>query len=519
MCVFGALLALAALGSGTEEVAPGTPIVAVRIVRHDVFDIDDPATSAWGYRAVNALHVLSRENFIRALLLFKEGDLLDPLRLAESELILRGTGFLNPVSITAHPVAGGAEVVVETRDQFTFELSIDYSKVGSRRRNGVSVTEENLFGWGKGVQVEVDTTPERTSKLLEYKDPLLFGSRWRLVTSYKDSSDGSTEYFQLEYPFFALPTPRAAGVEWRSDGLQEYLWSDGQRSVIGRTDTRGFEVWGGLRLPGAGIHTNRLTLGVFGERATFADWHRLDGAPYPQPQDRDLLGVEVGWEHLTFRWKLVHGFRAWQRQEDLPLGPNWLLTTGLSAPALGGDRTRLRYHGSLTVGRLDGNRYSWLSADLSGRVEAGGVSNAITHLELGGAITGSAGLRLRVSADLGHHLDGERQLTLGADAGLRGYDPNTFDGTSRMVTNLEWRHRLTGELLHFMTLGVTAFADAGRTWGARVGPSTEGWRSDAGVGLLAELTRAAVVRVVRLELAFPDRGGGAVFLVTTDSLF
>jgi len=44
------------------------------------------------------------------------GDSLDPLRLAESELILRGTGFLNPVTISAHPAPGGAEVVVETRD-------------------------------------------------------------------------------------------------------------------------------------------------------------------------------------------------------------------------------------------------------------------------------------------------------------------------------------------------------------------------------------------------------------------
>ena len=519
MCLVGALVALAALGVGTEEVAPGTPIVAVRIVRHDVFDVDDPATSSWAYRAVNALHVLSREEFIRALLLFNVGDPLDPARLAESELILRDTGFLNPVSITAHPVAGGAEVVVETRDQFTTELSINYSRTGTKQHNGVSLTEENLFGWGKEVQLEVDSTPERNSKIVEYKDPLLFGSRWRLRTSYKDSSDGSTEFLQIQYPFFALPTPRAAGMEWRREGLKEYLWSDGDRSVVGQTDTRSFELWGGLRLPGDGILTNRLTLGVFGERATFFDWHRLDGSAYPQPQDRDLMGVEVGWEHLTFRWKLVRGFRAWQRQEDLPLGPNWQVTAGLSLPAMGGDSTRLRYRASLTMGHLSGQTYSWLSADLSGRVEQGGVANANTHLEVGGAITGPAGLRGRVAVDLGHDLDGERQLTLGADSGLRGYDPNTFDGTSRIVTNLEWRHRITGELLHVMVLGVTVFADGGRTWGARVGPSTEGWRGDVGVGLLAEITRAAVVRVVRVEVALPDRGGKPVLLMTSGSLF
>ena len=68
-------------------------------------------------------------------------------------------------------------------------------------------------------------------------------------------------------------------------------------------------------------------------------------------------------------------------------------------------------------------------------------------------------------------------------------------------------------------LGLTGFADAGKTWAARVGPSTEGWRGDVGAGILMELTRAELVRIVRFEVAVPDRGRRPVFLVTTDSLF
>jgi hypothetical protein len=47
-------------------------------VRTDIFDLSDPGTSAWPYRWANALHVLTRENFIRSLLLVREGDPLDP---------------------------------------------------------------------------------------------------------------------------------------------------------------------------------------------------------------------------------------------------------------------------------------------------------------------------------------------------------------------------------------------------------------------------------------------------------
>ena len=289
--------------------------------------------------------------------------------------------------------------------------------------------------------------------------------------------------------------------------------------MVGQVDTRSFDVWGGLRLPGDGILTDRLTLGVFGERALFHDWQRLDGSPYPQPQDRDLRGIEVGWEHQIFNWRVVQGFRAWLRQEDLPLGPNWQVTAGPSLPAFGADRARLRYRGSLTVGQMTGRTYSWLVGSLSGRLERGAFANGVTHLELGGALTGTAGWRMRLAADIGHKLDGEQQLTLGADSGLRGYDPRTFDGTSRMVTNLEWRRRITGELLHVAALGFTVFADGGRTWKPRIGPPTDGWRGNVGCGLLAEVTRASVVRILRLEVALPDRGKGPVFQITTESLF
>jgi len=500
-------------------VAPGTPIVAVRIVRHDVFDLDDPETSAAPYRWVDALHVVTREKFIRSLLLFQVGDRLDPLLLAESELILRGTGFLNPVTISAFLAPGGAEVVVETRDQWTIGVDISYDVSGNRKETGGSLSDDNLLGTGKSVYFGIESDPERTSTTIGYKDLAFRGGRWQIDLNYTNSDDGFERFLRVRRPFFSLTTPRAGGIEWREGSSEQHLWSLAHQSVSGPADTRDFEVWFGMRSPGAGIRTDRWIVGLFGERARFGEWQRVDGSPYPRPVDRDLLGVEVGWEHQTFRWKLVHGFRSWLRQEDLPLGPNWRLTTGLSLPALGGESARARYHASLDLGRWRERTYMWTQVDLTGRFDNGDPANAVTHVELGGATTGRAGLRLRAAADFGHDLDLDRQLTLGADSGLRGYDPMTFDGTSRVVANFEWRRQLTGEFLHIAVLGLTTFVDGGKTWGARVGPSTEGWRGDAGVGLLVEITRASLVKVLRLEVAVPDRGGEAVFQVTTQSLF
>ncbi|MBI5442955.1 MAG: hypothetical protein HY900_17290 [Deltaproteobacteria bacterium] len=518
-CLAFVLLGPGVRGATVEDVASGTPIVTVQINRGDVFDLDDPSTSAWPYHWVNALHVVTREDFIRRLLLFKAGDPLDPLKLAESEIILRGTGFLNPVSVSARPVPGGAEVTVETHDQWTLAVNISFGVEGDRRSATFGISDDNVFGFGKSFLFDVTDDPERTSTTLRYRDITFLRSRWQLELEHRESSDGSANHFRFEYPFFSLRTPRAAGGNWRREVSTKYLWADGERRVAGESNTRGWEVWGGLRLPAGKLRTNRLLAGAFGESALFRNWGSLNGPPYPQPKDRELLGPEVGWEHQTFRWKVVKGFRAWFRQEDLSLGPNWRVLTGLSLPFFGGDGVRLRYDAAFDSGQLSGRVFTWQRVALSGRVENRGLANAISRVELGGAITGTAGLRVRVAADLGYALDGERQLTLGADTGLRGYDPNTFDGTSRVVANVEWRRRLTGEVLHVAALGVTAFADCGKTWGERVGPSTEGWRTDVGAGLLVELTRTSRVRVVRFEMAFPDRGGGPVYLITTESLF
>ena len=519
----GLLCALVLTGAradaAPEDVAPGTPIVAVLIDRHDVFDLDDPETSAWPYRWADALHIMTREDLIRSLLLFQVGDRVDPMQLTESEIILRATGFLNPVKITARPVPGGAEVVVETHDQWTTGVSISFGVSGDRRYAGFGLSEDNLLGMGKSLMFDVKSDPERTSTTFRYKDLTLFHSRWQLELAHQSSSDGSMDHLRVEYPFFSLMTPRSAGVDWSRNESTMYLFSDTERRVTGDANIRTWEVWGGIRLPGEGVRTNRLLVGAFGEQALFRNWQSLYGPPYPQPLDRNLVGPEAGWDHETFRWKLVQGFRAWLRQEDLPLGPNWTFTTGLSLPLLGGDSIRLRYHGVFASGQFKGRTYTWQRVDLSGRFESGRFANAITHLEVGGALTGAAGLRVRVAADLGYALDGERQLTLGADVGLRGYDPNTFDGTSRVITNLEWRHRITGELLHVAAIGLTGFADAGKSWAARVGPSTEGWRGDVGAGILMELTRASLVRILRFEVAFPDQGHKPVYLITTDSLF
>jgi hypothetical protein len=504
--------------SRCEEVAPGTTIVSIRCINHDVFDLAHRGALSWPYRLVNALHITTKERLVRSVLLFKENDPLDPGKLAESARLLRRMGFLDPVNITARPVPGGAEVIVETFDEWTTEVSVNYSIFGRRQTGGAEVSEENLLGLGKTLNCSVNYTAVRVTTAFQYADPLLLGSRWRLDSGYQSTSDGYVQSFNLGYPFYSLDTSRAGGCEWGQEHLRSWLWIDGHKKISGESRRRNIRAWYGILLPHTGSTHDRLTLGIFDSMARFDRWRWNDGAPYPDPGGWEMAGPELGWERRTDQWKVVRSFRGWRHQEDIPLGPDWRIRTGLSLPA-GTIRGGVFLDGMFTAGVLRGRSYGWVQTDVTGRLERNSARNLLLSLVTGYAVIGKTGCRTRLAVDSGRNLDGDRQLTLGADQGLRGWSPDTFDGTSRAVANFEFRRQITGEVLHVVVLGVTLFADAGRTWEPRVGNDTRGWRGDAGVGMSFETTRSSIARIGRLELGFPDDGGSPVVLLATTSLF
>jgi hypothetical protein len=109
---------------------------------------DDHIKTQRDDRAANAVHIRSREQFIRSMLLFKEGDLYRAADAAECARLLRGLGIMNPVSISAREIDGGVEVTVETHDQWSLQIGADAGLSGNRGSFGVQIQEENLAGWG-----------------------------------------------------------------------------------------------------------------------------------------------------------------------------------------------------------------------------------------------------------------------------------------------------------------------------------------------------------------------------------
>jgi hypothetical protein len=511
---------LASATPAEESEFDGLPIVRIIFDRFNIFDTSDPATSSWPYRAANAIHIRSQERFIRSMLLFREGDPYDAAIAAESARLLRGLGFINPVEITAREVEGGVEVMVETHDQWSLQVGGEAGLTGNRGNYGFQIQEENLLGMGKTLTLGYASDVERDTRSIRYEDPNIFGSRWITDLIYENRSDGFLKRVRLERPFYSLETDRAWGGWWESEDLIEHLWADGESAVEGQRLSEIFRAWYGLHLETVGDVTRRVVVGWQAERASYDDWLRIDsGAPYPTPEDRDVSGIHIGYEQITNNFEVLHGFRAWSTQEDVGLGPNFRFGLVFSTPTFGGDVNRVVFDGEFSVGR---HRNNWLllgSAWTSGRFDEGEPRNVVAGMQLAAAQIGRRGFQFRLLVDASHELDLDRQMTLGADIGLRGWDPDTFDGTGRALVNAQWRTILFRDVLRLFSVGAVVFTDAGQTWNPRVGRDTDGVRADAGVGLLFDLSRVSTSNVLRVEIAWPDDNSGPVVTLTGSALF
>jgi len=138
---------------------------------------------------------------------------------------------------------------------------------------------------------------------------------------------------------------------------------------------------------------------------------------------------------------------------------------------------------------------------------------------VGAAQLGTRGWQVRLFAENSRNLDLNRQLTLGAEIGLRGWDPDYFDGTGRALLNIQWRRLIKERVLGLFSVGVVVFGDAGATWDPRVGQDTDGIRLDAGVGLLFDLAHLSRSNLLRVDVAMPDDGSGPTITVSTSTIF
>ena len=201
------------------------------------------------------------------------------------------------------------------------------------------------------------------------------------------------------------------------------------------------------------------------------------------------------------RYEQTRFIHALGRTEDLQIG-SWLtLGIGFSNRHLGSDQNYRSYQIQLSPRlKLLNGSYTFITLFLNTRHRGNQFTNRFTMLELRGYLRfkkiHSLAFRLRGDA-LGRQED-STQLLLGVNHGLRGYPPRRFDGSHRLLFNLEARPILYRHPL--FVLAGALFVDGGKIW--TPGISRAALKLGVGAGPRIGLPRIYNTPILRADLAY-----------------
>jgi hypothetical protein len=523
------------------QIPPGTRIPAdpdliaskarigrIEIDVMNVFDLDNPKDNNWLYRLADRLHIPTRTSAIRALLLFRTGQLYDPKLLAETARNIReNSGFMREPLIRPYRYHDGqVDVQVIVHDVWTLEPGVSFSRAGGANAFGFDFKDSNILGFGKSFEVGYSRNVDRSSTFFNWSDPNVFGTRWTDSVQYAKNSDGTVWGAGLSLPFYSLESAYASGIDAGNAHSVVQRYRLGDRYDAYGNDWRTGDLFLAKSLLINERWTDRLMLGWRVDDSQFyeAPGHVLLA---PLPADRNLSYPFARLQWTRNRYQTVDNLALIARTEDVHMGLDASIGVGLATPFFGADRNSLIMDTEIgDAWQLGPRQQLFVGGRASARYEYGMLHDAIA--------IGSAQYYLATSdhtrffssftADVGHHLDGDHYFDLGGDTGLRGYPLRYQNGNQMALWTVEERLYTNWYPFRLFNVGAATFFDMGRTWGAPLVPTPDlGLLKDWGLGLRLGNARSAFGSVIHVDLAFPlDRAyniNRLQFLVTTEASY
>jgi hypothetical protein len=503
--VWNAILWAAAL----RVAMPAAPVVhvgTIQIQSNDVFSAEESA-KGWFYRAANAIHIETRDSFLRKQLLFQEGDVLDIARLAETERNLRALPFIKSASVTASaPHDGVSDVLVVTQDAWTTEPGGSFGSKGGRTTYSVEFSETDLLGRGQNLSLSYDQGTERTTRSISFEDPYLFRPFWRGRVLLADNSDGRQRQFEIARPFYAFSAP------WSADGLVSRLaeedknYREGETFSVFRHEHRETLASYGRALESGEFEARRLTGGIdFLDETFFAVAGKPD-AVLPGP--RKYRYAFAAFELVENAFETLNYVNRDSRYEDFNLAPRIFARAGFSPTAFGARSNSAMAEVEWSGGiRFSEDAFAQTDVDVQSRFD-GGPQNTIVSLFAGYvrrfrlARTPQTFVA-RLQFDRGWRLDSDVQFEASGATGLRGYRLHAMTGDKRLLVNVEQRFFSEREYLQLFSPGAVVFADAGTAVPAGMPLTLSSIKSDVGIGLRIAIARAGGNNILRIDVAFP----------------
>jgi len=495
------------LPSFTEIEAAGAVIGEVRIINNNIFDLNDPEEDNFLFRLANKLHIRTRQSVIQRSLLFKSGEPLSVQKIEESERLLRANRYIYDVDI--RPAAyhdGIVDIEVETRDTWTLQPGLQFSRSGGSNSTGLTLSEGNFLGTGTAIGYAKSADVDRRGNEFSLAQNHVFGDWTAIDLRLANFSDGKRQSLSFGQPFYALDTRWAAGVSALHDERIDSVYSAG--NIVGQyrhTQDSG-EVYGGWSNGLVDGWTHRYSVGL----SYLADAYTADPAlvaPPGMPADQTLVSPFLRYEVTEDNYEKVMNRDKIQRPEFFALGFNSRVQVGRALSSFGSNRDLWTYSAYVGDG-LHVQRGNDLlgSVSLSGQYGDGRGERELLSGSLRYYVPHAkrAVFYAAVSGDTVRNPEIPDLLLLGGDNGLRGYPLRYQSGEHRALLTLEERVYTDWYPFRLFRVGGAVFYDVGRAWGGpfqnEINP---GWLSDAGFGLRFLSDRASFGNILHADIAFP----------------
>jgi len=498
------------------------------VTRHNVFDPNKPEEDIFVFRLANAFHAVSRESIIKRQLLFETGDLYAYRVLTESERALRSNGYLVDAEIKPvryHEDSNSVDVEVTTQDAWTFTGSVSFGREGGSNSFSADIAESNLFGFGKNLALQFNSTIDRSETTVSYIDPLLFGTRNQLKAVYSDKSDGQKKYLSLSRPFLSLDSRWAAGIAAGTDSQTESLYELGEIYNQFKHYSETADAYVGFSRGYINKLVYRWRIGFEKKLDEFAAHE--DYLTSPIPEDRDFRFPYVQFNLYEDKVIRTQRIRLIRRLEDLNLGNEAQIKIGWSDETFGANKEGLVLESSANMAFKPAiTQLLLISPELSGYLSESKPENTLIGFSSRYYVPHNANqvFYMALSAE---YLDNpylDQQVLLGGDTGLRGYPLRFQQGDRKFLFTVEQRFYTSWNLFELAHVGGLVFFDIGRAWfpGVEKTPNT-GVLADWGIGMRLASTRSSGAVVLHVDLAFPLDGDDSIdsmqLLISTHESF
>src|SRR4029077_3175054 len=409
--------------------APPVRIGTISIKALPFFSAEEASQGSF-YRGANALAVRTRVAFLRRFLLFKEGDPINPTKLAETERNLRQFDFLKSASVTAAPPHDVVvDVAVVTQDAWTTNVNADFSNDGGIAAYDFDVTQEDLVGTGGELELQLDHGVERRANSIQFFHPAVLGPYWNLHALLSKNSDGNEEKLQLDRPLYSYSTPWTMSFLYDHDLRNARYFREGQVAARFRQEHREWLLERSRGLHAGPTGSSRLVAGIDLLDDSFEP---LPSRPLDLiPDSRHFRVLQVGYDSTGFHYLKLDYVDHDLREQDFNLGRQISVRIGAS-PRISSTRPAfLLFRGSESAG-LEFSDRSFLLSRIDVSTRAPHDRNTIVSAE--SRFVSRFRTRYpqsfvsRIRIDSGWQLDRDVQFLADGQNGLRAYPDFAFEG-------------------------------------------------------------------------------------------